>query len=146
MHQRLLLTADETLVNPAAFTSFAGLQTSFFVEEDEMLVRLTATLTFSNTVVERTDFTLLMDGADLADGTNGLACMTPAVIGDENTLQLLWEGRLAAGEHTLAVQVKAPTGDVTLEGATIPCVLNARRHSHPATLGHGVDSKVQLIQ
>jgi hypothetical protein len=46
----------------------------------------------------------------------------------------------------VALRLKAPTGDVTVEGASIPAELVAHRLSHPATLGHGVDSKVQLVQ
>ena len=143
------LTADSTLVNPAAFTALPTglLELGFQVEEEEMLVDLDASVTYSNTVVEATDFTLFVDGADIETvGTNGIARHTAAVIADENMVLVGRTMRLAQGFHTLALRLKAPTGDVTVQGASIPAELTARRHSHPATLGHGVDSKVQLIQ
>jgi len=37
-------------------------------------------------------------------------------------------------------------GVVTVRGTVVPCELVAFRNSHMATLGHGVDSKVQLAQ
>jgi hypothetical protein len=148
---RKTYAADATLAAaPVDFTTnqlAAGeLVLGFNVEESEMLIDLEAVLTFSNTVVERTDFTLFVDGTDVATGTNGLACFTPAVAADENTVYVSRTERLAQGYHTVEVRIKAPVGAVTVEGATIPAELVARRHSHPATLGHGVDSKVQLIQ
>jgi len=139
-----------TLLNPAAFTAITAaggaLEVGFSVEEAEMLVDLKLALTYSNTVREATDFTLFVDGADLSAGTNGFYRHTAAVIADQNSIYFDVTLRLAQGFHTVAAQLKAPTGDVTVQGASIPCTLTARRHSHPATLGHGVDSKTQLIQ
>ena len=148
---RKTLTTDATLA--AAPVDFATNQLAageltlgFTVEEQEMLVDLEMSITFSNTVVERTDFTIFVDGTDVAPGANGLACFTQAVAADENTIYNNYTVRVAQGFHTAEVRIKAPTGAVTVEGATIPAQLVVRRHSHPATLGHGVDSKVQLIQ
>ena len=112
-----------------------------------MLIDLECSLTYSNTVREATAFTLFVDGVDVETvGTNGIVRHTAAVIADENTVLARRTVRLDQGFHTLALRMKAPTGDVTVEGGTIPAELVARRHSHPATLGHGVDSKVQLVQ
>lgn len=142
---RVELTSDVALVAPAAFTKVTGAEMLFHVEEEEMLVDLYAKVTFSTSAVERADFTLFVDGANVA-GANGLACLTPAVIADENTVVAARTVRLAKGSHSLDLRVKVAAGDLTVEGATIPCELVAERRSHPATLGHGVDSKVQLIQ
>lgn len=128
-----------------------GALLQFWVEEDEMLVDLTAKVTLANSVVEETDVTIFVASgtsaaADIAAGTNGLARITPAVAADENTVFARRVVRLAKGLHTASVRVKAPTGVVTVAGTSIPCELMAMRLSHMATLGHGVDSKVQLIQ
>jgi len=122
------------------------LECGFSVEEEEMLIDLELSITFSNTVVEPTDFTLFVDATDISAGVNGLYRLTPALANDENSVYFSTTRRLPQGFHTVEARVKAPTGVVTLQGASIPCEVVARRHSHPATLGHGVDSKVQLVQ
>lgn len=131
------------------FVNGAALQ--FWVEEDEMLVDLVAKVTYSNSVVEATDFTIFVASgsgaaADIASGANGLARHVAAVAGDENTVYAKRTVRLAKGRHTATVRLKAPSGVVTVQGASIPCELMAMRNSHIATLGHGVDSKFQLTQ
>lgn len=143
-------TADAVLA--AAPTDFATNQLAagemelvFNVEEDEMLIDLIAKITLSNSVNEATDITIFVDGTDIASGANGLARITPEA-DDEHTVHAERTVRLDRGEHTAEVRIKAPTGAVTVQGASIPSELVARRHSHPATLGHGVDSKVQVIQ
>lgn len=128
-----------------------GTALQFWVEEEEMIIELVAKVTLSNSVVEPTDVTIFVAqngaaAADVASGTNGLARVTPAVAADENTVIGRRTLRLPRGRHVAQVRVKAPTGVVTVQGASIPCELSALRLSHIATLGHGVDSKALLIQ
>ena len=136
--------------------TFTASQLQFWVEEAEMLVNLTAKVAFSNSVVERTDFTIFVDGLDImttvafggnAAFTNGIATATGAgVAGDINTIIAARTVRLPKGQHTMELRAKAVAGIVTVNAATIPCELTAMRNSHIGTLGHGVDSKFQLAQ
>ena len=144
-------SADAVLA--AAPTDFATnqlsngeMELSFWIEEAEMLVDLAARLVYSNSVVERTDFTLFVDGVDIAPGANGLMSHTEAVADDENSVEVFRTVRLDQGQHTVELRIKAPTGAVTVEGGTTPAELTAMRHSHFGTLGHGVDAKTQLVQ
>lgn len=143
--------ADVTLAAPTDFATnqlAAGeLTLGFNVEESEMLVDLEMNITYSHTVnADPSDFTLFVDGADVAAGANGLARHTPAAATDENTVYSSVTTRLAQGYHTVELRAQTATNNIVIEGGTIPASIVARRHSHPATLGHGVDSKVQLIQ
>lgn len=147
------LTTPETITSNS-FTlgqlAAGELTLGFNVEESEMLIDLELSITFSNDVAERTDFTLFVDGTNLG-GAAGLACLTPVALA-VNTLYFSTTVRLpgrspgVSGYHTVEVRAKAPAGTISIAGDVIPAVLVARRHSHPATLGHGVDSKAQLIQ
>src|SRR3990167_5145886 len=116
---RVELAADIPLVAPAAFTLIPGLEMSFFVEEDEMLIDLYAKLAVSQTVVGRSDYTLFVDGVDIASGVNGLACITPAVGGDEETVILSRTVRLNQGDHVLSAHAKVAAGNITVEAGTI---------------------------
>lgn len=148
---RKTLAANATLA--AAPTDFdtnqlaAGeLMLGFQVEEDEMLVDLEARLVYANSVAEATRFTFYVDGLASVDlPAAGLYLHTPAA-GVATTAYVRTTLRLDKGYHTVEVRGLAPTGAITIAGATMPSELVARRHSHPATLGHGVDSKAQLIQ
>lgn len=149
------LTANFTYgAAPVAFTApGAGiLELGFQVEEAEMLVDLEMRLTHHTPTPVLTDFTFFVDsGVGYADvetvGTNGLARQlnAAAAAAGMQTLSLSKTLRLPRGFNRVQVRVKSAEA-VTLAGATIPCELTARRHSHPATLGHGVDSKAMLIQ
>lgn len=143
--------ADVTLTTPTDFATAqlanGELALSFSVEEDEMLVDLELSLTYSHTTnADPSDFTIFVDGTDIAPGANGLVRHTPAAADDENTLYVSRTVRLARGLHIAELRAKTGSNNIVIEGATIPAALVARRSSHPATLGHGVDSKVQLIQ
>jgi len=54
--------------------------------------------------------------------------------------------RLPVGLHLAELRLKYTTGPVVVMGGVVPCELAVLRLSHNATLGHGVDSKVQRIQ
>ena len=119
------------------------LELAFFVEEEEMLVDLELNFVFTGTAADF-DATFLVDGVNLGTGTaDALLRMQGATT--ESYVSLRKTVRLAQGAHTLEAQLAHATAP-TLLGALVPGELIARRHSHPATLGHGVDSKVQLIQ
>jgi len=149
------LEADFTYgAAPAAFTAPIDggtgeglLELGFQVEEEEMFVHLSARLTYSTPTPSATNFTFFVDGADVETvGTAGLAIHTADAAAALATVSLSKTIRLAKGFHVVDVRLLNAGEAPTLGGATIPCELEARRSSHPATLGHGVDSKGQLIQ
>lgn len=151
---RKLLAADATATGPTDFDTnqlVAGeLELGFQVEEDEMLVDLEARLTYSGSAVQSAvQWTFFIDGAASPDIPAAGLYLTNTItdgVGDPYTAYVRTTIRLDAGFHTVEVRVSANTGNITYLGATVPCEVVARRHSHPATLGHGVDSKVQLVQ
>jgi hypothetical protein len=137
----------------AAFTAPLGgggeglLELGFQVEEEEMLVDLELRLTYSTPTPTPTNFTFFVDGADVETvGTAGLMLHECNAAGEAMTIYLNKTVRLDKGYHVVDVRLLNAVEAPTLAGATIPAELTARRHSHPATLGHGVDSKGQLIQ
>jgi len=146
-------TADVTLTAPTSFTTAqlaAGeLLLGFNVEEEEMLVDLEARVPYSGSAVGTIQYTFFVDGAASADlpaaGLYIASTLTDSV-GDPFTAYVRATLRLAQGYHTVELRALASAGNITIEGATVPADIVARRHSHPAALGHGVDSKVQLIQ
>jgi len=145
-------STDYALNGGAAPTTFAlglvaGLDLSFYVEEDNQLVELMAKVTYTNTVAERTDLTIFVDGADvMAPATNGIAGLTPTNVGANTLVASRMVLGLSKGQHVAQVRMKAPTGVVTAMGTVIPAELYALRLSHNAVLGHGVDSKALLTQ
>lgn len=149
---RITLAADVTLTAPTDFDTAqlaAGqLMLGFQVEEAEMLVDLEARITYSHTTdAAPSDFTFYVDGAASADlPAAGLVRHTPAAATDENTVYMRVTLRLPQGYHTVDVRATTAANNIIFEGASLPSTLVVRRHSHPATLGHGVDSKVQLVQ
>lgn len=150
---RKLLSADATLTAPTDFTtaqlSGGELELGFFVEEDEMLVDLESRLVYSGSAVGTIAFTYFVDGAASADLPAAGLYLTSTLTDstdDPFTAYVRTTLRLDRGFHRVEVRASASAGNITYEGATMPSELVARRHSHPATLGHGVDSKAQLIQ
>jgi len=150
---RKTLAADATLTAPTDFDtaqlSSGELELGFQVEEDEMLVDLEATLVYSGSAVGTIAFTFYVDGAaspDLPAAGCWLESTVTDATDDPTSAYLRRTIRLDRGFHTVEVRASASAGNITYEGATVPSELVARRHSHPATLGHGVDSKTQLIQ
>lgn len=148
---RKTLAADHVYgAAPVAFTAATSvggvglMEISCSVEETEMLVDLELRACVSQDVSSALDFTYFVDGADVETvGTNGLY---RAVIGTTAvSVYFNHTLRLAKGQHLIQLRLKSAQTP-TIAGATIPAELTVRRHSHPATLGHGVDSKVQLIQ
>ncbi len=152
---RAKVDEDVTLVGVTTFAGGAvaegvgpeSLSLRFSVEEEEMLVDLEILATVSHSVANgEVDWTLFLDGADLAAGADGFARLAMSSTATEGTtLSAKWTQRIEQGEHRVEVRLKSPAGDITVEGATWPAYLTARRASHPATLAHGVDSKVQGI-
>ena len=150
---RKTLAANATLTAPTDFVTAqlaAGeLLLGFHVEEDEMLVDLEARLIYSGSAAGLVTFTFFVDGAAVAElPAAGLwrTEIVAATAAAEQTAYPRATVRLARGFHTAEVRASASAGNITIEGAAVPSELVARRHSHPATLGHGVDSKAQLIQ
>ena len=150
---RKTLAADVTLTAPTDFDTAqlaAGqLELGFQVEEDEMLVDLEATLVYSGSAVGTIAFTFYVDGVASPD-LPAAGCWLTSTLTDSTddpfSAYVRRTLRLDKGAHIVSVHASASAGNITFEGATVPSELVARRHSHPATLGHGVDSKAQLIQ
>jgi hypothetical protein len=118
-----VIAADVVLTGIAAFdyatsgSLIASLK--FWVEEEEMLIDLKTLLTMSHSVVDGiADVTMFMDGTDMAAGANGLVRHScPTVADQEHVLTLERTVRLAKGEHQLQLHMKAPAGNITVEGA-----------------------------
>ena len=130
-------------------TSGEGLlQIGFQVEEDEMFVHLYCRMLVDIDADDTCNFTFYVDNSDVETvGTAGLVQVPLLAASDPSTVVIEKTLRLDRGFHTVAMRMlTAGAGVPTLAGATIPCELEVRRSSHPATLGHGVDSKAQLIQ
>ncbi len=151
---RALVTADEVLAGATTFAlgTIAGASLAFWVEEDEMLVDLEAQVAITNAAAEAVELTLFVDGADVCAlpelGGPTLFGLTTTLYAaaDTHSLSCGTTIRLAPGQHQLELRARSVIGGMTVESASWPLKLVARRHSHPATLGHGVDSKAQLIQ
>lgn len=143
------IAADIVVSGAGAFAAgaVAGASLRFSVEEEEMLIDLKLMATLSHaTVGGMVDATFFIDGADIADAADGLVRESAPTIADNPfAFSLERTVRLARGEHRMELRLKTPAGDVTVEGAGWPAKMTARRHSHPASLAHGVDSKVQGI-
>ena len=141
--------------DPDAFTAVidAGsgeglLELGFQVEEAEMFVILEARLLMSLSADDTLNITFFVDGVDVETvGTAGLYQGPFLTAAADRTVSISKTLRLAQGFHTVDVRMLTAANAIpTIEGATIPAELSARRSSHPATLAHGVDSKVQLVQ
>lgn len=147
-------SADVLLTAPTDFDTAqlaAGqLALGFQVEEQEMLIDLKARVPFSNSAAGLVTFTFYVDGEAHADiPAAGLwAQQIVAAVSVDVELTATFETtiRLPKGYHTAEVRAAAAAGNLTIQAATIPAEIVARRHSHPATLGHGVESKAMLIQ
>lgn len=139
----IILTADVTATT-AVFATVAGLAMSFRVEEEEMVVSLEFQGVVSNdNAAGRVDLDFNVDGTRVSGATAGLMGY-PSVSSVLAPVHMVRVVRLSKGDHTLALQWKAAAGVNTLAATTFPAQLVVRRMSHPATLGQGVNSKVQL--
>ena len=141
----VLLTGIAAYDYPTAGSLLGSLK--FTVEEEEMLVDLKFLGTMFHSVVDgMADLTFFLNGTDLAALTDGLVRKTfPTVAAQPDMVNLELTLRIPAGEHQLQLHCKAPAGNVTLNGASWNGLLQARRHSHPATLAANVNSKTQGV-
>ena len=149
------LEADFTYAAaPTAFTPALDgttgeglLELGFQVEEEEMLIDLELRLLLDVNADDQVNATFFVDGSDVETvGTAGLWQADLLAAGNGTMVTLSKTVRLDQGFHTVDVRFLATPSTPIILGSVIPAELSARRHSHPATLGHGVDSKVQLIQ
>jgi hypothetical protein len=153
---RKTLSTDVTLTAPTDFVTAqlaAGeLLLGFQVEEAEMLIDLVASLSYEGSAAGLVTFTIFVDGAAAAVADVPAAGLwrteiVATTVGMQQMAVPAITLRLAKGFHTCEVRASASAGNVVFLGSTgVPCTITARRHSHPATLGHGVDSKAMLIQ
>lgn len=150
---RKTLSADATLTAPTDFDTAqltsGELELGFNVEEDDMLVDLEARLVYSGSAVGTIAFTFYVDGAAVTELPAAGLFLTSTLTDstdDPFTAYVRTTLVLDKGYRTVEVRASASAGNITYEGATVPSEVVARRHSHPGTLGHGVDSKAQLAQ
>ena len=130
-----------------AVTGEGLLELGFQVEEAEMLVDLEARLLLDVNVDDTVNLTLLVHGQDVEQvGAAGLWQVSLLAAGTGTMVHFTKTLRLDQGYSTVALAMLATPSTPIILGSVIPAELSARRHSHPATLGHGVDSKVQLVQ
>jgi len=147
MHGDALIDADVTLTGITAFNHATGASLvkslKFGVEEEEMLVDLKVLCTLHHSVADEVlDYTLFLDGTDLAPLAAGLGRLAMPSTADDPT-QLAFERtmRIPQGEHQLQLHLRTAAGNIIVDGATWNGWLTATRHSHPATLAQGVNSK-----
>jgi hypothetical protein len=151
MHGEAIIDADVTLTGITAFNYGTGASLikslKFMVEEEEMLVDLKAFCTLHHSVGDEVlDYTLFLDGTDIAPLSAGLGRLAmPSTADDPTTLAFERTMRVAKGEHQLQLHMQTAAGNIIVDGATWNGWLVAERRSHPATLAHGVDSKQQGI-
>jgi len=119
-----------------------GTQMSVRVEEDEMLLILDFQGQVSGVTAELLVMNFEVDGA--------AASVLPLLSHTFLTGQLADEAKfslcvkLTKGEHKVALTANAASGGHAIEGTTVRCAFSATRVSSDATLGQGVNSKVQL--
>lgn len=147
---RAKIDEDVTMTAPTTFTVLAEtagaerLGLKFTVEEEGgMFVEAEALLTFSHSVgAASVEFTLLLDGADLGVGVEGMLTHGLAT-GDTANKPLHFRHllQLGKGEHKLELALKTASGNVLLPGANWPSYLTVKRTSHDAVLAQGVNAK-----
>lgn len=119
-----------------------GAQMIVRVEEEQMLLTLNFQGQISGVTAEAATLAFYVDGAP--------ATTLPQVVHTFLTGQLTAEVNtslsvmLSKGEHTVALWANADSGGHAIEGTVVDCRFTATRDSSDATLGQGVNSKVQL--
>lgn len=132
------ITAAQALpVGAAAAVTGAALK--FSVEEENMLTDLQFIACVGSTAGGDLTFKFQVDGADVT--TNPWIATWAAA--EKKYVSYKVTAFLSKGAHTLKLFAGAPT-DGTILGTTTDCRLIAQRFSADATLGQGVNSKVQL--
>ena len=146
-----VIDADVTLTGITAFNHATGASLikslRFTVEEEEMLVDLKVLATLHHSVADEVlDYTLFLDGADVAPLAAGLGRKAmPSTANDPDTLTFERTMRVAKGEHQLQLHLRTAAGNIIVDGATWNGWLTARRHDHPATAPAQTNSKVQGV-
>ncbi|MGE3483154.1 MAG: hypothetical protein AB7L09_00095 [Nitrospira sp.] len=119
-----------------------GAQMIVRVEEEQMLLVLNFQGQVSGVTAEAATLHFYVDGA--------AATVLPQVVHTFLTGQLTTEVNmslplsLSKGEHTVSLWANADSGGHAIEGTVTDCRFSATRASNAATLGQGVNSKVQL--
>jgi hypothetical protein len=128
------VTLTGTLANVA--------QMNVRIEEDEMLtvLQLTGAVVGATAGIVTAQF--LVDG--VAVNTLPMCCGNVGAAGATLALEPKQTVRLTKGQHAVAVQLANTGGDGSLKGATYDCKFGVTRLSADATMGQGVNSKVQL--
>lgn len=147
---RAKIDEDITMTTPTAFTVPAEtvgaerLGVKFTVEEEGgMFVEAEALLTIAHSVgTQSIEFTLLLDGVDVAAGAVGLGTWAWDV-GEttDKTRHFRHLLQLSKGEHKLELALKTATGNIAMNGASWASYLTAKRTSHDAVLAQGVNAK-----
>ena len=130
-------STDYALNGGAAPTTFAlglvaGLDLSFYVEEDQQLVELVAKITYTNTVAERTDLTIFVDSADvMAPATNGVAGLTPTIVGANTLVASRIVVGLSKGQHVAQTPEQRLARILDLFGVFVGRPTPSQRHLPP---------------
>ena len=119
-----------------------GAQMIVRAEEEQMLCTLNFQGQVSGVTAETATLHFYVDGV--------AATVLPQVVHTFLTGQLTTEVNmslplvLTKGEHTVSLWANADSGGHAIEGTVVDCRFSATRASSDATLGQGVNSKVQL--
>ena len=139
------ITAAQTLPVGAA-AAVTGASLKFSVEEENMLVELQFVGCVSSTAGGDLTFKFQVDGADIVNPATGSA-MLPWIqtwaAGEKIYVAYKVKQTFSKGAHTVKLFAGAAT-DGTILGTTTDCRLVADRFTADATMGQGVNSKVQF--
>jgi len=127
------------------FADVVGSSVSVRVEEEEMCL----TLAFSGSLVNpgpgvfSLGFAVDSNGAGFVATSALPLCAGALLAGVGLSVACSTVVKLAKGEHKITLQADS-TAATTIDGAVIRSTLSMTRDSNSATLGQGVNSKVQL--
>lgn len=122
-----------------AAAAVPGAALKFSVEEENMLVELQFTACVSSTAGGDLTFKFQVDGADV----NALPWVATWAALEKKHVTFKTMATLSKGAHTVKLLAGAAV-DGSILGTTTDCRLGVLRLTADATLGQGVNSKVQL--
>jgi len=132
-----------SIVLPAGGTAtVTGAQMIIRVEEEEMLLDLN----FQGNILGVATAVLTMGFLVDTVATPALPVLGHTFVAGALQLPVNFSHRLTLtkGEHTVALTADTTVAAASIDGAAFDCRFTATRDSNSATLGQGVNSKVQL--
>ena len=136
------LPLGSVVVTAGALSVVPGAQMIVRVEEDEMLLHLN----FQGNILGVATAVLLMGFSVDGAAATALPLLGHTFLAGALQLPVNFTLPLALtkGEHTIALTGGTATAAASVDGAAFDCRFSATRVSNDATLGQGVNSKVQL--